>query len=113
MDPQNPDTVYAATAAFSGSPSDAWKSDDGGSSWRNVFSSPSAKLLAIAVNPQDSNIVYAATDNEVLRTTDGGENWTSMAGGPGRVHMLTFDPEDPNTIYAAGGAGLIEMTLVP
>ena len=44
-----------------------WRSDDSGRSWRQVWAdSPAAQLTALAVDPADSRLLYAAF------TTDGG-----------------------------------------
>ena len=84
---------------------------DGGATWRNLFSSSSSGVYALAVNPQNPTVIYFGTDAGVVQSTDGGESWTPMPGSPDRVRLLTLDPQDPNTIYAGGPVGLFAISL--
>jgi len=101
--------VYAATAPeyVAGG---LWKSIDGGANWRNVFP---ATVYAVAINPRNPATIYAGTDDGLERSTDGGENWTMIPGGPGRVTVLALDPQDPTTVYAGGQGGLFAMSNAP
>jgi hypothetical protein len=107
VDPQNSNTVYAATSYG------LFKSMDGGSSWRNLFLSSSANVFSITVNPQDPSTIYAGTDNGVAKSTDGGESWTPIPCGPDRIRLLALDPQNPTTLYAGGPDGLFAITFVP
>ncbi len=64
-------------------------------------------IRALAIAPSDSTIVYAATnDGNVLRSDDGGANWTLLLddnpGWPRTTRELFVDPQDPMTVYLAG-----------
>jgi len=66
---------------------------------------------AIAVNPRHPSLVYAGTENGVAQSAAGGESWTAIPGGPGRVRLLALDPQQPNTVYAGGPGGLFTISL--
>ena len=56
-------------------------------------------------------MVYWGTDNGIAKSTDGGENWTLISGGPGRVRLLALDPQEPDTVYAGGPGGLFAISF--
>lgn len=56
------------------------KSTDGGDSWQIIEILPESKktsILALAINPKDSNEFYYATLNSLVKTVDGGVKWSS------------------------------------
>ncbi|MCA9999066.1 MAG: hypothetical protein KDE56_25055, partial [Anaerolineales bacterium] len=81
----NQQLFYVAFSGFAantpGTPGHVFRSNDGGSSWVDISHTgqnnglPDMPVLALAVDPDDPNIVYAGTDFGVYRTTDGGQNW--------------------------------------
>jgi hypothetical protein len=70
-----------------------------------------ANVYAVAINPQSPAMIYAGGDGGLARSTDGGEHWTMLPPGPGRVRVLALDPQDPNTVYAGGDGGLFAISL--
>jgi len=128
VDPQDPDVVYAGAD----DPARLLKSTDGGRSWRRlrapwppwVPDRNLAAVAALAVDPQNPKIVYAnATDFFVslvwFKSTDGGAAWhvaeanffPYAADADSEPSALTFDPLDPDTLYAYGeGAALFKST---
>ncbi|MBE0432979.1 T9SS type A sorting domain-containing protein [candidate division WOR-3 bacterium] len=64
------------------------------------------RITGIALHPSNGNIIYAgAADGGVLKSTDGGVNWTMLTD-----HFITLsvgdvaiDPNNPNTVYAGLG----------
>jgi photosystem II stability/assembly factor-like uncharacterized protein len=90
-------------------------SDDGGQTWTSesgVFP-PDDPVVALAIDPVDSRVVYAATIRDgVFKTTDEGATWTSL--GPGLegldVGFLALDPRDRAILYAGThGGGVLKL----
>src|SRR5215218_3688253 len=80
--------------------SGVFKSTDGGSSWRAV-GLQGKNVTWLALDPEDTNIVYAGTyEHGVFKISDGGSSWRA-AGFPGKDgDGLTFDPQNADTVYA-------------
>jgi photosystem II stability/assembly factor-like uncharacterized protein len=112
VDPQSPDTVFAATNRAG-----LFKSNDAGGSWHSVGMPLSATpIVSLAIAPADPRTVYAGTGGGVFKTTDGGATWHAANDGlflanesayehewrlsEGYVQTLVVDPRDPETVYA-------------
>jgi uncharacterized protein (TIGR03437 family) len=93
-DPSNPQTLYAA------SPRGLSRSTDGGNTWKALTGFPSVTNLdSVAVDPANSNILYAATTPlGVLKSTDGGATWTGINNGIPTVSNETV------TVYGYSGS---------
>ena len=100
------------------------KSNDGGVTWEltgldwNIGQNRTISKLLI--NPDNPEILFAATTNGVYKTTDGGDNWYNVQSG--NIDDMEFKPGDPNTVYAVtqrfykssdGGESFNETTGVP
>jgi hypothetical protein len=104
-----------------------YRSADAGASWTRLRAS--ALMRGVATDPTDSDVIYgtssaayksggnATSGSEgVLRSTDGGQTWTSVAdglawpfGGP-----VVVDPANPSrVILGSPGAGFHFRTLAP
>jgi len=86
------------------------RSDSGGTDWTDASlglpgSSTQTALEAIAVDPTNNNVLYAATDGGLFKTTNAGALWSPVgAGFPANpVSTLVVDPSHPNIVYAAFG----------
>ena len=68
-------------------------------------------VYAVAVNPVNTATVYAATDNGVLRSTNGGGAWEAVNNGlpSARVTAVAVDPSNPSVVYV-GTAGVYKST---
>ncbi len=53
-----------------------YRSADGGVNWTAITNGIQYPPQAIAVDPQDSNIVYVGTNSELWRSANGGTSWT-------------------------------------
>ncbi len=114
-DPRHPGTLYAGTEVA------VFKTVDGGNSWRPSklglltpsrpayqFNRAKGWVLALAVDPANTNVVYAGSDR-VSKSTDGGHSWkTVFPPHPTRypaenVSALAIAPSRPEAIYAITG----------
>ena len=101
--PVNPDIMYIATGDrdhLDTRPFGVLKSIDGGNTWTNILPVTYTNLIhRVLINPNNPDIVLAATTNGTYRTVDGGANWGSPVASQYFRHM-EFKPGDPNIIYA-------------
>lgn len=107
VDPTNPDIIYALSSS-----SGIYKSLDGGVNCQNYqVCSGFESSGNIAINPYNSNILYVGGHYDagmaVLKSTDGGENWTGIKLTTGsydeETSYIAIDPSNPDIIYAGGG----------
>jgi photosystem II stability/assembly factor-like uncharacterized protein len=67
-------------------------------------------VRSIAVDPSHSNVLYAATDNGVYKSTDGGAHWavtSARFGDFGRaVWEVAVAPSSPSTLYVNAPGGV-------
>ena len=77
-------TYYPLPASFG----HLYKTTDGGETWTSLGTQdvnsgglPFVPVDVIAVDPGDSNTLYAGTDVGLYRSTDGGINWTRFGAG--------------------------------
>ncbi len=114
IDPDNPNILYHANDWV-------YKSTDGGGSWTAVSPQMGHGMYALAMDPQNSSVLYAggrnssATfDGALWKTTDGGNTWNPLTYESGWPHIyrVLVDPTDSNTIYAGGGSdvGVLRST---
>jgi photosystem II stability/assembly factor-like uncharacterized protein len=102
----------------------AFKSTDGGSTWSPINSGLACVIVnALAVDPQSSSTIYAATDTGVFKSTDGGITWNAANSGlrPSdfssptlspdfSLPVLAIDPQKPSTLYLGLNSGLFKST---
>ncbi len=116
IDPSNPNVIWAGTGENNhqralGYGDGVYKSVDGGKSWQNMGLENSMQIGMIAINPQNTDIVFVAAegsawgsggDRGLYKTTDGGENWTKVleiSENTG-VNNVLIDPNNPQIMYA-------------
>ncbi len=118
LDPNNPKTVWVGTGEGwtrnSVSVGDGiFKSTDGGDTWNNMGLKGSERIVKIAVDPKNSDTVYACVpgklwsdspDRGLYKTSDGGKTWTLALKGSNLstgCASLSMDPQNPQLIYAS------------
>lgn len=86
-----------------------YRSADAGATWAAVDGGLPALPFALAVDPNDADVVYAPVDG-VYKTTDGGASWSQISGASfgAAVVSLAVDPSNPATLYAGAGAALFK-----
>src|SRR5262245_38166815 len=76
IDPQNSGTVYIATGAG------LLKSGNSGASWSALNPGPPCCISTLLIDPQTPSTIYAVTlDRNVVKSTDGGRNWSPVNSG--------------------------------
>ncbi len=62
----------------------------------------SDRVVAVAVHPAKSKLVYVATEEAVYKTRDGGQAWKRLSEGLTRVRVmnLAIDPRLPANVFA-------------
>jgi uncharacterized repeat protein (TIGR01451 family) len=108
--PAAPSTVYAGIDSLDDdccAQHGVYRSVDGGVSWSAANTGfETSTTRALAVDPTNAQVVYAAADADgLLKTTNGGASWSRLAwaNDPGNTFAVAVDPELPNVVYVAGG----------
>ena len=103
FDPMSPETMYVGTAGFFGG--NLYKSTNGGQSWTALEAvSDTGHLrqgvIAIAVDHESTNIIYAGTAGNVdlFKSTDGGSTWFLLRPQGGGVD-IKIDRTNPQLLY--------------
>ncbi|MBE0643523.1 MAG: T9SS type A sorting domain-containing protein [Bacteroidetes bacterium] len=112
VNPKNAATVFIGAAGGG-----IWRSYDAGLHWQSVSDDlPTQALGAIAIDPVDTNVVYAGTGEAsyaqrtfdgggMFKSTDGGTNWFEIGQGTlppyARASDLVIDPTNTSTLFAA------------
>jgi len=101
LDPQQPSTVYAASAGG------IFKSIDGGLTWHGTAATA---VNSLWIDPVNSTLYIGTTHGDFVRSRDGGVTFTALANAPGgNLNQMAFDPIDGSVIYARwGGNGLTD-----
>ncbi|HKK08339.1 MAG TPA: exo-alpha-sialidase [Gemmatimonadota bacterium] len=108
LDPTDPDRIYTAISAAG-----AFRTDDGGRSWRPInrglkspyLPDPEAEIghcvHRIAMHPSRPGVLYMQKHWDVMRSDDAGDSWREVSGNlpsdfgfPIQVHA-----HEPETIY--------------
>jgi photosystem II stability/assembly factor-like uncharacterized protein len=117
IDPNNPHTIWVGTGENVGGRHVAfgdgiYVSHDDGMSWKNMGLENSEHLSKIIVHPENSDIIWAASqgplwtkggERGVYKSSDGGKNWKRTLGDNEWVGAtdILIDPNNPNILYAA------------
>lgn len=98
--PTNADEVTAITT--SPSPSNVYRSTDGGINWNIIGTIPSSYISDVSAF--DFSTLYAVTGSRCYRSIDGGTSWTSASLNlsMGGAYCICADPNNSNKVYVAG-----------
>ncbi len=107
MNPQNSNVLYAGTAGVN--LGNFYKSCDGGLHWNEIGEdSLSDGVISIAIDPIDTNNIYAGTGWRCIlwKSIDAGDTWfrTKLIGDT-FIHDIFINPDQPSIIYA-GSRGI-------
>ena len=114
--PSNPEVVWVGTGESNVRNSvsfgdGVYKSTDGGKTWQHMGLKDTEHISAIAIHPQNPDIVYIGAlghafgpndERGVFMTTDGGKTWTKtlFIDNQHGVADLEIDSTNPNILYA-------------
>ena len=129
FDPAGADTIYTLSGGL-------WRSVDAGETWSLVYPNPNnvtglnmaddhagpnftltdgtyGRMLALAIDPDNSNSLYAAIQEEGVvslnTSADQGATWRKRGALPGGVRSIFIHPESPvndRTLYVLGPKGV-------
>ncbi len=112
IDANNPNLMYIATGDgffFSTYSIGILKSTDGGNTWNTTGLSWQVQqkyvIRRVTIQPNNSNIIIAASSAGIYRSTDGGTNWVQVEVG--NFYDLKWKPGNDNIIYAAKYNGVM------
>jgi photosystem II stability/assembly factor-like uncharacterized protein len=113
-DPNDATHIYIAAAGGG-----VWETANGGTNWSARTDTQRTLFMgAIALAPSNPRIIYAGTGEAnfsldsyygrgVLKSTDGGANWTLLPGDPGAsfdrraISKIVVHPTNPDIVYVA------------
>ncbi len=117
IDPNNPHTIWVGTGEnvggrHAGFGDGIYVSHDDGKSWNNMGLENSEHLSKIIVHPENSDVLWVASqgplwskggERGVYKSTDGGKTWNRTLGDDQWVGAtdLLIDPNNPDILYAA------------
>ena len=117
LDPQNPNIVWVGTGENVGGRHvgighGIYVSENGGKNWKSMGLKSSEHISKIIVSPNDSNVVFVASqgplwssggERGLFKTNDGGKSWNNVLSVNEwtGVTDIAIDNENPNILYAA------------
>ncbi len=120
VSPLNPLTAYASTTRSLLQPDEIWRTDDGGTTWRQVdgFSIGSfVHRCSIIIDPRDDRVVYLIVQGVgiggggdlVRATTDGGLTWSAVPLPALSVAFVVLPGTLLAQVYNGSGNGLYRL----
>src|SRR5216683_5379120 len=115
--PSDPSVVWVGTGEPNNRQSSSWgdgayKSLDGGKTWKKMGLEATRHIGRIVIHPKNPDVVYVAAlghlwgpnrDRGVYKTVDGGNTWVQVLkiNEDTGVSDIAMDPQSPDTLYAA------------
>ena len=114
IDHINPEIVYIATGDDDAGDSYSvgiWKSNDGGYTWTQTAMNPNnspSRIYELEMDQSDPNIIWAATNDGLFKTNNGGNAWSLLQSGA--FQGVKQKPGDSSTIYAITDSTFFKST---
>src|SRR5256714_14160586 len=99
---------------LAGSISGIFRSNDSGETWSALPTSRTSGLIdieSLAIDPRNSEVIYAGTWYLPYKSTDGGLSWRSIKNGiidDSDIFAINIDPRNANHIIASACSGIYE-----
>ena len=81
--------------------------------WAQTGGPLGGTVNALAIHPDNPDIIFAGAQNGVYKSTDGGAHWTHLAQGQfdcQEINELVIAPLEADVVYAGGSEGLFRST---
>ena len=107
MDPNNTQTLYVGMRTIWGGTGGIYKTTDGGANWIKLTTFPEQDILCLAVDPNDSQVLYAGAvdafgwseSGGLYQSINGGATWSLILDQP-RVNTVVPIPGEPGVVFA-------------
>lgn len=103
IDPQDTNTIYAATEA-----NGLFYSLDGGVSWQQFKNLNAGYIRDVAVDSNNKCVIYAVTANKLLKTENCGRDWNNIYYHQKNqviLNTIVADPKNNSTLYIGTSEG--------
>ena len=101
LSPDNPMLIFGAVE-------EGWviRSQDGGTSWQNIKDGVEFDAHAVAVMPDNPEVVIATSGQGVYKSTNGGDSFVNSSQGLDRCYMaqLVCHSARPNVLFTAAAS---------
>jgi len=99
-------------------------SEDGGKTWiEGSYGLYNSKMKELAVHPTNGNIVYAATDGGIFKTTNGAQSWEYVFSDVGplvpgaenralKMGSVAISPANHDLIFAGSGSSHVQYNKI-
>jgi hypothetical protein len=117
IDPTNANAAYVALNGFGIPNQHVWKTTNllsGTPTWVAAGTGiPDTPTNTLAIDPANTQIVYAGTDIGVFRSSDGGASWIPLSNGLPRVAVFGMEIQPVHRVLriATHGRGMYEFNL--
>ncbi|MFY7810198.1 MAG: T9SS type A sorting domain-containing protein [Flavobacterium sp.] len=116
IDPSNNNIIYIATGDKDAGDSYSvgiYKSINGGETWSATgltYTTTNKRIGDIKIHPTNTQILWAATSDGVMKTINGGANWTNVVSGNFSQGSIRLKPGNSNIIYAVSKNAFFRST---
>ena len=113
IDPTNSSNAYVTCndRPFRG----FYRSTDGGQTFFRVNTGLSSRVKALAIDPNNPNVIYVGAPRTLLKSTDGGLSFTAteLATVFGPISDIAINPQNSQVVYVTGefSSGFIRFVL--